>query len=469
MRFRPTRSALLLVVAILLLVLIAAGRLWLIPARFSHDPNEGWNALQSVRALGGGPLYPAPNGLTGNNYPPLSFYLIGYAARLFGDAIVIGRLVALAALVAVAGCIAVIVRRFTSPGNSAPAIAAILFLAINLTLFRGYVAMDDPQWLAHAVMMIGLCLIVPRRAAISPGTVATVSAALLFVCAGLVKHNLFGLPAAVTLWLLIHHRRAAMVWLAAGIAAIGIAAWACAYAYGPDFFADLLAADRGYSWSRMISQSAVFVAVTLPLLIACGRLLRLRGSDPRLDLLLLAVALCLVIGIIEGAGQGVDCNAQFEAAIALCIAGAVAFGLRHRARDRLVREPLVWSVVPLLALMPVTLQTEWHEFADRTSEQAYWATLTTRIAMVDGPVACQMPAACYWAGKPLGVDFFLYGQHAVRHGDASALIAALRSRRFAAIELEEDSEGTAPLSRIVEARYRTAWGDDDGHRILVPR
>lgn len=452
--------------AILALALLVAGRLWLIPARFSHDPNEGWNALQSLRALGGGPLYPAPKGLTGNNYPPLSFYLIGYAARLFGDLIVTGRLIALGALLAVAGYIAVIVRRFTGPGNSAPAIAAILFLAINLILFRSYVAMDDPQWLAHALMMIGLCLIVPRRASAPPGIVVTMLAALLFVCAGLVKHNLFGLPAAVTLWLLIHHRRAALVWLATGLAAIAIAAWACAYAYGPDFFADLLAADRSYSWSRMISQSALFVVVMLPLLAASIRLLRLRRSDPRLDLLLLAAGLSFVIAIIQEAGQGVDCNAQFEAAIGLCMAGAVAFGFRDRSDRRLLREPLVWSVVPLFALLPAILQIEWHEFADRAYEQAAWTQLVGRLATVHGPVACQMPAACYWAGKPLGIDFFLYGQHVIKSGDASALTEALRTRHFAAIEIEDETD---PLSPIVEARYRTAWADEDGHRILVPR
>ena len=49
----------------------------LIAERFSTNPNEGWNAFQAMRALGAGPLYPPPGGLTGNNYPPLSFYIVG--------------------------------------------------------------------------------------------------------------------------------------------------------------------------------------------------------------------------------------------------------------------------------------------------------------------------------------------------------------------------------------------------------
>jgi hypothetical protein len=216
----------------------------------------------------------------------------------------------------------------------------------------------------------------------------------------------------------------------------------------------------------MVSQSALFLVVMLPLLIASTRLLRLRRSDPRLDLLLFAGGLGLIIGIIEEAGQGVDCNAQFEAAIALSIAGAVAFELRRRTDGRLLREPLVWSIVPLLALLPATLQTEWHEFADRAYEQAAWTQLTAQMAAVDGPVACQMPAVCYWAGKPLGIDFFLYGQHVVKSGDASALTEALRTGHFAAIEIEDESD---PLARIAEVQYRTAWADEDGHRILMPR
>ncbi|MBE7218858.1 MAG: hypothetical protein INR64_10345, partial [Caulobacteraceae bacterium] len=58
-----------LVAAALLIAACAATRVWLIPARISTNPNEGWNAFQAAAALGAGPLYPPPGGLTGNNYP----------------------------------------------------------------------------------------------------------------------------------------------------------------------------------------------------------------------------------------------------------------------------------------------------------------------------------------------------------------------------------------------------------------
>jgi len=47
------------------------------------DPNEGWNAYFADAAIHGGVLYPAADALITNNYPPLSFYLVGAAGLLW--------------------------------------------------------------------------------------------------------------------------------------------------------------------------------------------------------------------------------------------------------------------------------------------------------------------------------------------------------------------------------------------------
>ena len=62
--------------------------------RVSHNYNEGWNAYLAQAALSGGPLYFPDAAWFTNNYPPLSFYLVGGVGRLFGDAILAGRAVA---------------------------------------------------------------------------------------------------------------------------------------------------------------------------------------------------------------------------------------------------------------------------------------------------------------------------------------------------------------------------------------
>src|ERR1700753_1179675 len=59
------------------------------------DPNEGWNAYFGDAAIHGGVLYPPADALITNNYPPLSFYIVGAIGYLTGDSIFAGRAVAL--------------------------------------------------------------------------------------------------------------------------------------------------------------------------------------------------------------------------------------------------------------------------------------------------------------------------------------------------------------------------------------
>src|ERR1700722_13813816 len=67
------------------------------------DSNEGWNAFFTRIAMRGGDLYPSPGGTIINNYPPLSFYIVGIVGRLMGDNIFAGRVVALISMLVVAG------------------------------------------------------------------------------------------------------------------------------------------------------------------------------------------------------------------------------------------------------------------------------------------------------------------------------------------------------------------------------
>ena len=64
--------------------------------------NEGWNAYFADAAMGKVPLYPSPDQFITNNYPPLSFYIVGLVGRLVGDPVLAGRLLSLVAVVAIA-------------------------------------------------------------------------------------------------------------------------------------------------------------------------------------------------------------------------------------------------------------------------------------------------------------------------------------------------------------------------------
>jgi hypothetical protein len=460
-------------VASLAVLLLCAGRIWLIPAHFSTDPNEGWNAFQALRALGAGPLYPPPGSLTGNNYPPASFFIVGWAGRTTGDNIVAGRIIAFVSVLVVSGFIFAAVRMMGVRSDLAPTIGILLFLGFNATIFRSYLAMDDPQWLGHAFMTAGLFLLLAshRQGPLEAGRV--VVAALLVLVGGFVKHNLFAFPLAATLWLMLHDRRALLVWIITSALALVAAAALLYDTYGTAFFADLMASDRHYSWWRAALRSAVPIGAMLPMILVTSRLWKARRTDRRIDLLLLMVAISVPLGIFERSGQGVDRNAHFEALIALSISTSVSLGRCGLALEPLLLRPAPWLIVPFLVLLPSAFQADMEELLHRTDRQTAWNVMQDRVAAIPGRVACETSAICYWAGKRFEIDFFLYGQHIAMHHDAAALARALAERRFAAIELDRPSrlppgEIGNPLRALIPRSYRPVLVDDEGHRLFTP-
>ena len=55
----------------LLVVALLARNILAIPSLVPLDPNEGWNAAHTLSLLAKGALYPPPDSLMVNNYPPL--------------------------------------------------------------------------------------------------------------------------------------------------------------------------------------------------------------------------------------------------------------------------------------------------------------------------------------------------------------------------------------------------------------
>jgi len=458
--------------AAILLILLCLGRLSLIAAPFPLDFNEGWNAAHAALAFGAGPLYPAPGGLTGNNYPPLSFYAVGAVGRLLGDPIMAGRIIALLGMLAVATGIFAAIRRIGGPAHAAPAIGALLFLGFNATLFRPYLAMNDPQWLGHAFMTAGLLCLIPRTADRAPRGRHVVASALLMLLGGLVKHNLLALPAAATIWLALHHRRALAIWLTTGVVALLLTAILCYQAFGTDIFLNIFASDREFSWDRGLRKGGPILAAFSPLIIVSAKAIWARRKDNRIDLLLLAATIGLLLGFFQRGGAGVDKNAHFEALISLCIAAGVSLGTFEPSPAR--RRWLALLVLPLVVLLPKAVSANVREFSSRQRNERMWSALEGHIASIPGAVACELPAACFGAGKAYDIDFFLYGEHILVRADDSALRRAIAERRFAAVQLEPadtpdaQSRKRDPLPAIFEQYYRPVFVDEDGRRLLVP-
>lgn len=458
------RGRRVVVAAALLVLALALGRLWWLPAHAPLNVNEGWNAGHVARAFGAGPLYPAPDAPVANNYPPLSFFVTGLVARLVGDAILAGRIVSLLSQLAVGGAVYVLVARLT--GDRRWAIAGtLLFAGFGVTLLRGYLAMNDPQWLAQAASAWALVLLVPTEAGKRVSSGRILAAAALTVAAGLVKHNVVAVPAGATLWLWVVDRQALRIWVGAGAALAAIACAALFAVWGGDMFADVLQPARSYSAVRMAAHGAPLLLAVLPGVLAVRPLLGAWRRDPRRLLPLLLLAVAVPTAVVQRSGDGVDVNALFETMFALALAVPAGCALRAAAGWRWLGA----AALPVLALVPVAALANVRELAGRDAAVWHWAPFIAHVAAAPGAVACDDQAVCHWAGRTSALDFFAMKQRLLK-GDVPALRTALDSRAFALIAMRGENKGWHEnrLIPAIRARYRTVYAEG-GYELLVPR
>ncbi len=438
-----------------------------IPRHIPLTYNEGWNGYFAARAMAPalGPLYPAAGALISNNYPPLSFYLVGAAGRLTGDPIVAGRVVALAALLASGGLVAVIARRLGAARGWAAA-AGLVLVAYAVVVAGQYAAMDDPQWLAHAVMLGGLALLLASLPARS--TAGIVAAAALVVAALFIKHNLLALPAAATLWLAMTDRRAALVWCAGGAVASAVGAAIAYAAFGDTVIESVVRHHRVYDAARVLGSSWA-TALLMPLFAVA---LTLRWRDRGAAFALLFVAIALPLGMLQRGGEGVSYNAQFEALIGLSIAAGLALSATPRPRVL-----LAVALLPVAATLPFYAVAQAALFATLDTRTAAWSRIEARIAATPGPVACELLAACFWGGKEFAWDFFNEGQRLRLGAPIAPLASAITDHGFGAIVLTRHpdfltSDGERlpqPLPRLIDAAYAPAATGPDDTAFLLPR
>ena len=371
--------------------------------------NEGWNAYHADAATRGLQLYPPSDGLTANNYPPLSYYVIGWLGRLFGDPLYVGRAVSLIATLGIGVAAASVVRQFGGT-RAARLIAAFWFVATMARFFEYYVGMNEPQLFSLAVMSAGLAWFVRRQRqgrAVEP-------AILLMVLAGFIKHNFITLPLVALIWLTFDNWRLGLRATLVGAAAAALGLAICAWIFAPYFIADMLM-PRTYHLARALSTIGRLQFI-LPAMVLWGiwAWCERRSKPARFTALLIGIALALCLA--QKSGAGVDENAQFE--LIFCI--AVGIGLAY---DGLLRDPLRtgWpvnriSLLVLGVLIVRLLISSRLEFAYVLASPQYRALAAenaavaraeaVRVAAIPGPIACSNLVVCRMAGKPFVYDHF---------------------------------------------------------------
>jgi hypothetical protein len=432
----------------------------------SLDPNEGWNAYHALHAMSGHPLYPQNDSFLFNNYPPLSFYVIGALGILVGDNIVAGRILSLLATLGLAAGIYITARRMKS--GVEPALFAALMFVAGLLIFTDYVGMDDPQLLGHAVAIGGLLLVLRE-----PRTITVIAAALLMTLAFFIKHNLVALPVALTIWLTVSDRRSA-AWFAGSGVLFGLAGLALfRIAYGLDLFSELNSA-RTYSFVSLAGAIGSWLLWADVSLFGLAALLWLRRGDRYVVLCALYATVATAVGIIFAGGAGVDMNIWFDAMIALLLAAALAIDKLSMPDWKRGAIAAVY-MVPLIAGIVLNWDEAWlerdfwlHPMADEV------ATAENDIAFLraqHGPVACEMLSLCYWAGKPAEIDMFNLGQaYATHKRSDDALIQLISAKHYGAMEFDSlDEFALTPRAKLsLLNSYRVDHANDEGV-FLVPR
>jgi hypothetical protein len=416
--------------------------------------NEGWNAYHADAAMGAAPLYPPTDTLIINNYPPLSFYVVGALAQVFGDALYVGRVLSLLAILGLGALIAKLILQLGG-GRAGAAIGGLWFVAVMARSFTRYAVMNDPQLVGHALMVAALIWFLALETRGRPVVLPIVAMAIV----GFYKHNIVAVPVTALVWLTLQDWRRAVLPAVIGAAVAALGLVICIMVYGDVFLANLLT-PRPMGAMRAINGLGRLQWI-LPALVMWGIWIAAEPNTRAARFTMLFVAVGFVVYLLQWTGESILDNAQFDLVIATAVglgiafdrAGATAFGRRHG--ETAARAVVVLVVVarlvatlriePALVLFDAGYRAQYFANADVVREEA------ARIAKIPGPVACDYKVVCRLAGKPFSYDDFR-AEMIVATGASHGLDVEGLMREHGLTYVHNDPRGG------IEALYRTLAG-----------
>jgi hypothetical protein len=437
--------------------------------RMVHETNnEGWFAYFAERAVHGGVLYPGADELVMNNYPPLSFYVVGAAGLLIGDTILAGRLISVLALFVIAAILGFLVAR-AAGSRAAGGFTAAFFLILFSAYPGGRIGLNDPQLLGHAVMLAGLAVVWLRPERFG----ALFVAATIMVLGGLIKHNIIAAPLAVTAWAAWRGRDTLLRWLAAATLAALLGGAVLLVVWGLPALLSILS-PRQVSVMKLIEDTRRMLYLADIPLAAWLAMVALQRPDREVGLANALVGAGLVELIASAGGHGVVANMAFDLVIGLSLALGLQVGRLPQTRAAAVLVAvLLFHVALVVPLEPVRILAGMAP--GKATDEAKVRAAVAYIAAQPGPVLCFDPVLCWYAGKPFLFDRYNMGQQfAFGRRSEEELLGRVRQHEFAMVEMMQgELEGPetpiwARLAAALEVYYERARSSD-GYVFLVPR
>lgn len=406
-------------------------------------PNEGWNAFFAQAAMKGEGLYPSPEQLITNNYPPLSFYAVGFIGTFLGDPILAGRWMAFLGLLTIAFFIFKIVQELAGE-CSAGIIGAAFFTATMGLFFERYVAMNDQQLFALAIMIAGFYLFlkaIKRKQ-------GYFLAFTIMVFAGFFKHNIITLPASALLWLLVRKEQNNF-WkcLAYSVFLIATGFALCYACYGSNFFFNFFT-PRRFLGVQEIAALLDLQSVALAVIISFPVLWKHR-RESNVALILIMLAVGLGVHFLQRLGSGVDSNSQFGFNIAVAIAAGMAFHLL--ALSSSTKKELLRPLFLILLLVPLLLAPGWQFVKKGCSSNFYQEACWREQCMLENIKKVQATPGdvvseyyiIYYSGKPFTIDQFNLEER-IQAGRINSAILIDRFKKHQLTKVDVNPDGTWP-------------------------
>ncbi len=437
-------AAAMTVLAVALLasaILLALPSMLAVPFTFEQNYNEGWNVYNTQRFFTPGAVYD-DDWWRVNNYPPVSFLLVGGLDRLVGDLLLSGRLVALLSFAAVGLLAAMAVAR--CGGNRTDALlAGGCALGFCWLAAPGWVAADDPQTLAEAIMLGGLVVYLAGPA--GRGRLSTTAA--LVMLAGFTKHNLVAIPLAITLDLALRDRRHLPFWLAA-CAGLGVLFWALTVLGAGGSFLMHILQPRAFAWRSVDFHLLRFLSIfAAPILLTLWFSPRLFAGDR--FVLAAYGALAFLSGALLSGFEGASFNLLQDAAVFLGIAAGLLLPELRRQADAgttyasaAALTLALMMCLPILVRVPQALAEISHPArvlaADRDAQSAFLED-AAYVADRHGPAICESLLLCRQAGQPFWLDPFNARQYILAGRlDQGPLLARIAAQEIAVVQLRAD-------------------------------
>jgi hypothetical protein len=346
------------------------------------------------------------------------------------------------------------------------------FLAYGVTYGRDYVAMNDPQWLAHAMMMAGLLVLWRGK----DDTRHIILGAVLMMAAGWTKHLLIPLPVTASLWLLWRSRPAFAKWAASVIVTLVIATAVAWWLHGARLFESLVE-PRQYLRHKAFVETLAALRCFAPLFVLWIIGLARGPWDERLAFVSVYLLIATAIAVFAAGGAGVDVNPFFEVLIAATLAAALALESLS-----LVLEELSWGPVAALALSgcivsyTVTIAAGFLQSIRSVNAREQAALQDIRLLRADshGRAACQMLGLCYWAKSDFVMDFFYFGQE-LKTGvlPQSACADTFARGDISMVQLDPNPRFRAKLlpadcTQVITAGFQPVWQSTFGPLLVRP-